>query len=83
LGECVIAGYAMQHGLMVDRVFVERGVSGSKPLGERPEGAALLAALRRGDVVITATLGSDVQERVGRALGAGRSKEPRRQPAHD
>jgi len=39
----VIAGYAQMNGLVVDRVFVERGVSGSKPLGDRPQGAALLA----------------------------------------
>jgi hypothetical protein len=32
----VIAGYAQMNGLVVDRVFVERGVSGSKPLGDRP-----------------------------------------------
>ena len=51
-----IAGYAMMHGLTVDRMFVERGVSGSKPLADRPEGAALLAALGRGDTVITAKL---------------------------
>jgi putative DNA-invertase from lambdoid prophage Rac len=37
-------------------VFVERGVSGSKPLGDRPEGAALLTALQPGDVVITPKL---------------------------
>jgi DNA invertase Pin-like site-specific DNA recombinase len=46
----------MQLGLRVERVFVERGVSGSKPLGERQEGAALLAALRSGDTVITPKL---------------------------
>jgi putative DNA-invertase from lambdoid prophage Rac len=51
-----IAGYAMMHGLVIDRMFVERGVSGSKPLAERPEGAALLAALERGDTIITAKL---------------------------
>jgi len=37
-------------------IFVERGVSGSKPLGERPDGARLLAALKAGDVVITPKL---------------------------
>src|SRR3954470_19685692 len=52
----VIAGYAQIHGLAVDQVFVERGVSGSKPLGDRPQGAALLAALKPGDVVITPKL---------------------------
>jgi len=51
-----IAGYAMMHGLVVDKTFVERGVSGSKPLTERPEGAAMLAALKAGDTVITAKL---------------------------
>jgi DNA invertase Pin-like site-specific DNA recombinase len=28
--ERIIAGYALQHSIKVDRVFVERGVSGSK-----------------------------------------------------
>jgi DNA invertase Pin-like site-specific DNA recombinase len=51
-----IAGYAQMHGLAVDRVFVERGVSGSKPLADRPQGAALLAVLQPGDVVITPKL---------------------------
>lgn len=51
-----MAGYALMHGLSVDRMFVERGVSGSTPLAERPQGAALLAALKPGDVVVTAKL---------------------------
>lgn len=54
--ERTVAGYAMMHGMTIDRVFSERGVSGSKPLADRPEGAALLAALQPGDVVITAKL---------------------------
>ena len=37
-------------------VFIEREVSGSVPLGDRPEGAGLLAALQPGDIVIAATL---------------------------
>jgi putative DNA-invertase from lambdoid prophage Rac len=52
----VIDGYAMMNGLTLDSIFVERGVSGSKPVGERPEGARLLAALKAGDVVITPKL---------------------------
>ena len=52
----VIEGYAMMQGLHLDHVFVERGVSGSKPLGERPEGGKLLAALQSGDIVITPKL---------------------------
>jgi len=51
-----LEGYAMMLDLRIDRVFVERGVSGSKPLGERPEGAALLCVLQQGDVVITPKL---------------------------
>ena len=51
-----LTGYAMMHGIKLDRTFVERGVSGSVPLGDRPEGAALLASLKPGDVVVTAKL---------------------------
>ncbi|MGW9331228.1 recombinase family protein [Bosea sp. NPDC055594] len=51
-----VEGYAMMHGLVVERFFVERGVSGAKPIGDRLEGAALLASLKPGDVVITAKL---------------------------
>jgi len=54
--ERTIAGYAQMHGFAVNKVFSERGVSGSKPLGERPEGSALLAALKPGDIVITPKL---------------------------
>jgi DNA invertase Pin-like site-specific DNA recombinase len=52
----VIEGYAMMQGLTLDQVFVERGVSGSKPLGDRPEGTRLLGILKAGDVVITPKL---------------------------
>jgi putative DNA-invertase from lambdoid prophage Rac len=51
-----VEGYAMMHDLAFDQVYVERGVSGSKPLAERPEGARLLAALQPGDIVITPKL---------------------------
>jgi DNA invertase Pin-like site-specific DNA recombinase len=49
-------GYAMQLDLTIDRHFVERGVSGSIPLTDRPEGQALLGLLQPGDVVITPKL---------------------------
>ncbi len=42
--------------MMVDRIFIERGVSGAKPIGQRPEGAKLLGILQAGDVVIAAKL---------------------------
>lgn len=51
-----IEGYALMHGVTIDHVFVERGVSGSKPLRERPQGAKLLATMRFGDWVITPKL---------------------------
>ena len=51
-----IQGYATMQGLTVDKVFVERGVSGSKPLGERPEGTLLLHGLQEGDTIITPKL---------------------------
>jgi putative DNA-invertase from lambdoid prophage Rac len=52
----VIEGYAMMHGFTIDAMFVERGVSGAKPLGERPQGRRLLDALKPGDIVITPKL---------------------------
>jgi DNA invertase Pin-like site-specific DNA recombinase len=51
-----VSGYATMNGLSVDKVFVERGVSGSKPLAGRPEGSKLLAVLQPSDVVITPKL---------------------------
>lgn len=52
----VMAGYAQMHGLDIATTFVERGVSGSTPLGERPQGKALLTKLKPGDTVITPKL---------------------------
>jgi putative DNA-invertase from lambdoid prophage Rac len=51
-----IAGYAMMKGWTVADQFIERGVSGSVPLVDRPEGKRLLAGLSKGDVVVTAKL---------------------------
>jgi putative DNA-invertase from lambdoid prophage Rac len=51
-----VAGYAMIKGWQVDEHFVERGVSGSTPLADRPEGKRLLSTLGKGDVVVTAKL---------------------------
>src|SRR5215469_7729294 len=49
-------GYATMNGLSLDHVFIERGVSGSRPLADRPEGGKLLAVLQPGDVLITPKL---------------------------
>jgi putative DNA-invertase from lambdoid prophage Rac len=51
-----IAGYAQMRGLVIEHVFVERGVSGSRPLDERPQGSELIAALRPGDIVVAPKL---------------------------
>jgi putative DNA-invertase from lambdoid prophage Rac len=51
-----IDGYAMMQGMLVDRMFVEAAVSGSVPLGERPQGKSLLATVKPGDAIITAKL---------------------------
>ena len=58
LGEQIrrIEGRALEQGWQIAEVFVERGVSGSVPLGDRPEGARLLAVLQPGDIVIAAKL---------------------------
>jgi putative DNA-invertase from lambdoid prophage Rac len=42
-----IEGYAHMHGMAVDEIVVEEGVSGSIPVEQRPVGAALFAKLRR------------------------------------
>ena len=49
-------GYAMMKGWTVAEHFVERAVSGSIPLAERPEGRRLLATAGKGDVIVTAKL---------------------------
>jgi DNA invertase Pin-like site-specific DNA recombinase len=48
-----IGGYATMIGVTIERIFVERGVSGTKPLGDRPQGKALLDQLQPGDTIIT------------------------------
>jgi DNA invertase Pin-like site-specific DNA recombinase len=51
-----LQGYATMHGLAIDRIFVERAVSGSVPVTERPEGKALFALLAKDDTVIAPKL---------------------------
>src|SRR5271166_2698293 len=51
-----IEGYALMHGLTVDDIVVEDGVSGSVPVAERPKGGPLFAGLAKGDVVIAPKL---------------------------
>jgi len=51
-----IEGRALEQGWQLAETFIERGISGSVPLGDRPEGARLVAVLQAGDVVIAAKL---------------------------
>src|SRR6516165_4946747 len=51
-----IEGRCLENGWNLEQVYVDAGVSGSTPLGRRPEGAKLLAAVRPGDVVIAARM---------------------------
>jgi putative DNA-invertase from lambdoid prophage Rac len=51
-----IQGYAHMHGLVLDGIVVEEGVSGSIPVAERPAAGPLFAKLTRGDVVIAPKL---------------------------
>lgn len=44
------------HGVAVDEIVVEEGVSGSVPVEDPPAGGSLFAKLRRGDIVIAAKL---------------------------
>src|SRR4051794_24607648 len=47
---CLENAWALEH------VHIDAGVSGSTPIGKRPEGAKLLAAVRPGDVVVAAKM---------------------------
>jgi DNA invertase Pin-like site-specific DNA recombinase len=51
-----VQGWCLMQGEDLAEMFVDRGVSGSTPLTERPEGSALLKALRPGDIVVAAKL---------------------------
>jgi DNA invertase Pin-like site-specific DNA recombinase len=51
-----LEGWALIQGQPLDAVFVERGVSGSVPLTDRPEGGRLWARLRRGDTLVASKL---------------------------
>lgn len=48
--------YCRDCGVIRDRTFVDRGVDGTRPLGDRPQGGRLLARLGQGDVVMASRL---------------------------
>lgn len=51
-----LRGYAMMRGLEIDRLYIERAVSGWKPIQQRPEGRKLISALKDGDTLLCAKL---------------------------
>jgi putative DNA-invertase from lambdoid prophage Rac len=51
-----IEGYAHMHGLALDGIVVEEGVSGSVPVAERAAAGPLFAKLSKGDAVIAPKL---------------------------
>jgi DNA invertase Pin-like site-specific DNA recombinase len=51
-----LEGWAHMQGTTLDAVFVERGVSGSIPVTERPEGALLWSGLQKGDTLVASKL---------------------------
>jgi DNA invertase Pin-like site-specific DNA recombinase len=51
-----IEARSLENGWRLERVYIDAGISGSTPLGKRPEGAKLLAAVRPGDVVVAAKM---------------------------
>jgi DNA invertase Pin-like site-specific DNA recombinase len=52
----MIEGRALQDGLSINHLFIEKGVSGAKRLQDRPQGKALLDIVRPGDAVIASKL---------------------------
>ena len=51
-----IEGRALELGTPLDQVFIEQGVSGSKPLEKRPQGKELLRIVQPGDTIIASKL---------------------------
>lgn len=51
-----VEGYAHMLGYKIDGWFIERGVSGSTKLSDRPQGGQLLGTVRKDDIIITPKL---------------------------
>jgi putative DNA-invertase from lambdoid prophage Rac len=51
-----LQGWCQMQGHALGEVFVERGVSGSIPVADRPEGARLWASLKKGDMIVASKL---------------------------
>lgn len=51
-----ITSRATEHGWSIDSFYIDRGVSGAKPLKTRSEGLRMLESLQSGDIVISTKL---------------------------
>lgn len=51
-----LQAFATLHDLTLGHVYIDRAISGSKPLAERPAGAQLLEAAKDGDAIIATRL---------------------------
>lgn len=51
-----IRGWCMMHGHDLAELFVDRGISGSIAVADRPVGKALLSRLRAGDIIVAPKL---------------------------
>jgi putative DNA-invertase from lambdoid prophage Rac len=51
-----LEGWAHMQGMALTRMFVERGISGSIPVADRPEGGTLWRQLQPGDAVVATKL---------------------------
>jgi hypothetical protein len=61
----MIEGYCQMHDLTLDAIYVEEGVSGSISIGDRPEGAKLMAVLAKGDNIIASKLDKSISGSMG------------------
>ena len=52
----IIQGYSIMYSLVIDKIFIESGCSGSIKLCERPIGSELMKCIKSGDIVICAKL---------------------------
>ena len=52
----IIEAICLAEGFDLTHIYVETGVSGSVPISQRPQGKALLEAVRAGDVIVSLKL---------------------------
>ena len=51
-----LQGYSLMTGMHIDKMFIEKAVSGAKPFASRQEGSRLCDVLKEGDTVLVSKL---------------------------